>query len=84
MIGICLFCFWDCLVLVCENAEEASGGGGEKMSALGKGCSAWGVKGLWGSEMQIEGSWLGEGRRNNGLLQRCRWSMSTEEGIVDP
>lgn len=42
------------------------------------------MKELWGSEMQIEGSWLGEGRGNNGLLQRYRWGMSMEEGIVKP
>lgn len=32
--------FWDCLILVCESAVEASRGGGEKMSTLGKGCSS--------------------------------------------
>lgn len=40
MIGICPFCFWDCLTLVCESAVEASRGGGEKMSVLGTGCSS--------------------------------------------
>lgn len=41
-------------------------------------------KNFGGSEMQIERSWLGEGRGSNGLLQRYRWGMSIEEGIVKP
>lgn len=40
MIGICPFCFWDCLIIMCESAGGASRGGGEKMNALGTGCSS--------------------------------------------
>lgn len=46
------------------------------------------MKELWGSEMQIEGSWLGEGRGNNGLLQdiggACLWRKACLTRKVRP